>query len=175
MTSPLKSMPANADAGESLVKLAATLPPSKQFPWYQASFGSRLTTECRQLLEEYSRIPPEKVERHVYEMVWFAVCVSCLLHTLTKLAIRKERHSMGHLPLPLHWGVLVSHPRSIQSPQIRLASSSPEKRRQQQQRDCRSSGSGYRYWDLFWPGSAQTSSRWRDSRPAHRRRRLLCL
>jgi hypothetical protein len=68
MTSPLPATPTNADAGESLVKLATTLPASKQFPWYQASFGSRLTTECRQLLEEYSRIPPEEVEGHVYGM-----------------------------------------------------------------------------------------------------------
>jgi hypothetical protein len=74
MASPLDSVakppsPDNVDAGESPLKLAATLSRSKQFPWYQESFGSRLTPVCRQLLEEYSQVPPAEVESHVYEMV----------------------------------------------------------------------------------------------------------
>ena len=175
MTSPLPPTPTNVDAGESLVKLAATLPPSKQFPWYQVSFGSRLTPECRQLFEEYSRIAPEEVERHVYAMVCMASMVRWMSllslvwdtgHTLTEMTIRKERGSMGDLSLPMYWRVLVSHSRSIQPPSLRLAPRSPPKRRR------RSPGASHRHWDVRWPGSAQTRARWRDARPADGRGRF---
>ncbi|KAH8654973.1 hypothetical protein BGZ60DRAFT_495568 [Tricladium varicosporioides] len=54
--------------GDSPLKLAETLSRSKAFPWYQEDLGSRLTPQCRNLLESYSGIPAAKVEKHVYEM-----------------------------------------------------------------------------------------------------------
>lgn len=79
----------NDTPGESPLKLAATLSRSQQFPWYQQSFGSLFTPECRQLLERYSRIAPAEVESHVYKMVK-PPTKSHLPVALTNLAIQSE-------------------------------------------------------------------------------------
>jgi hypothetical protein len=85
------SSPDSVDLGESPLKLAATLTRSKQFPWYQESFGSRLTPTCRQLLEEYSRIPPAEVESHVYKMVRVRNSIILSPVMLTKARCFKKR------------------------------------------------------------------------------------
>lgn len=38
-------------------------------PWYHTTIGKRLGPEARELLENYSHIPPEEVDAHVYKMV----------------------------------------------------------------------------------------------------------
>ena len=48
---------------------AKSAPRSKNLPWFQANIGSSLTPEGRQLLEEYSGIPPEEVVAHIYNTV----------------------------------------------------------------------------------------------------------
>ncbi|CAD6448969.1 cd15cb82-5439-4713-a241-14344beb6276 [Sclerotinia trifoliorum] len=37
-------------------------------PWYHTTIGKRLGPEARELLENYSRIPPGEVDAHVYKM-----------------------------------------------------------------------------------------------------------
>ncbi|TGO31421.1 hypothetical protein BHYA_0885g00010 [Botrytis hyacinthi] len=37
-------------------------------PWYHTTIGKRLGPEARELLENYSHIPPEDVDAHVYKM-----------------------------------------------------------------------------------------------------------
>ncbi|KAF7877448.1 hypothetical protein EAF04_001125 [Stromatinia cepivora] len=37
-------------------------------PWYHTTIGKRLGPEARELLENYSHIPPEEVDAHVYKM-----------------------------------------------------------------------------------------------------------
>ena len=49
--------------------LAAGVPRSKNWPWYQESIGDKLTPTVRVLLEDYSGIPSEDVESHVYQIV----------------------------------------------------------------------------------------------------------
>lgn len=61
--------------GDNPLKLAEELAGTKTkgFPWYQETFGTRLTPECRRLLEEYSGVPPAEVESHVYKMVRYTL------------------------------------------------------------------------------------------------------
>jgi hypothetical protein len=41
----------------------------KDVPWYTDSIGTRLGPAARKLLEEYSHIPPEQVESHIFAVV----------------------------------------------------------------------------------------------------------
>jgi hypothetical protein len=41
----------------------------KDVPWYTDSIGSRLGPSARKLLEEYSHIPADQVESHIYAVV----------------------------------------------------------------------------------------------------------
>jgi hypothetical protein len=41
----------------------------KDVPWYSESIDSKITPQARQLLEEYSHIPPAEVEDHVLSIV----------------------------------------------------------------------------------------------------------
>ena len=50
--------------------------PSKDVPWFQAEIGSSLTEEGRRLLEDYSKIPHDEIEDHIYKIV------SVLYHSL---------------------------------------------------------------------------------------------
>ncbi|KAI9876369.1 MAG: hypothetical protein M1830_006663 [Pleopsidium flavum] len=52
----------------SIHKLAKIIPRSKDLPWYQASYGSRLTPETRNLLEHYAHVPPSEIEAHIYKI-----------------------------------------------------------------------------------------------------------
>lgn len=42
---------------------------AKDVPWYSANLGSKLGAPVRQLLENYSSIPADRVEAHVYAVV----------------------------------------------------------------------------------------------------------
>lgn len=42
---------------------------SKENPWYYKDLTSHLAPISRKLLEEYSHIPPEDVDAHVYKLV----------------------------------------------------------------------------------------------------------
>jgi hypothetical protein len=41
----------------------------KKVPWYTESLDGKLGDAARTLLENYSKIPAEKVESHIYEVV----------------------------------------------------------------------------------------------------------
>lgn len=41
----------------------------KDVPWYTDSIGSRLGPSARKLLEDYSHIPADQVESHIYSIV----------------------------------------------------------------------------------------------------------
>jgi hypothetical protein len=41
-------------------------------PWYANSIGTRLGKTARQLLENYSKIPADEVESHVFKIVSFS-------------------------------------------------------------------------------------------------------
>lgn len=40
-------------------------------PWYNPNLGRKLGDSARELLENYSKIPAEEVEEHVYKIVSF--------------------------------------------------------------------------------------------------------
>lgn len=40
--------------------------------WYNNSIGSKLGEPARRLLETYSKIPSDEVEKHIYAIVRFA-------------------------------------------------------------------------------------------------------
>lgn len=44
----------------------------KGVSWYSESVGTKLEGPARELLEKYSKIPPEEVENHVYKIVWLS-------------------------------------------------------------------------------------------------------
>lgn len=56
----------------SIHKLARIIPRSKDLPWYQATYGSRLTASTRDLLENYAKIPPQDISTHIYQIVRFS-------------------------------------------------------------------------------------------------------
>jgi len=41
----------------------------KTLSWYRVDIGEKLSDQAKKLLKEYSAIPPEEVERHVYAIV----------------------------------------------------------------------------------------------------------
>ena len=104
--------------------LAAAVPRSKNWPWYQESIGDKLTPTVRVLLEDYSGIPSEDVESHVYQIVCTNMrssprCDYTFLHTVKhRLAdyITPLIHQYGsgaagmsmaiRLPISQHRGVL---------------------------------------------------------------------
>lgn len=45
---------------------------SKENRWYYASLENRIPPSSRKLLEEYSDVPAEDVDNHVYRLVSFA-------------------------------------------------------------------------------------------------------
>jgi hypothetical protein len=46
-------------------------PPDPRFSMYNRNIGSKLGEPARHLLETYSKIPSDEVEKHVYAIVWF--------------------------------------------------------------------------------------------------------
>ena len=64
---------------------AKSTPRSKNLPWFQANIGSSLTPEGRQLLEEYSGIPPEEVVAHIYNTVSLLLFPSLFYTSLSPL------------------------------------------------------------------------------------------
>ena len=50
---------------------ASTPHGSRDVPWYKAQVEN-VSPECRELLEHYSHIAPDRVETHILEIVGFA-------------------------------------------------------------------------------------------------------
>ena len=44
---------------------------SVSWPWYHHTLTTELTSDARTLLEQYSKIPPDRVETHIYRIVSF--------------------------------------------------------------------------------------------------------
>ncbi|KAA8569845.1 hypothetical protein EYC84_002188 [Monilinia fructicola] len=68
-TTPKSLTPSSSSASGSLSDKYST---SK--PWYHTTIGKRLGPEARELLENYSHIPKDEVDAHVYKMrdfLWF--------------------------------------------------------------------------------------------------------
>ena len=42
---------------------------SRKLPWYQASLDNKLSPEARKLFEQYSKIPAQEIETHIYKVV----------------------------------------------------------------------------------------------------------
>lgn len=42
---------------------------SRKLPWYQTSLGNKLSPEARKLFEQYSKIPAQEVDAHIYRVV----------------------------------------------------------------------------------------------------------
>jgi hypothetical protein len=57
---------ANTDIPNALEKIEKR---TKDVPWYNHEIGSKLGDSARDLLENYSHIPPAEVESHVYAVV----------------------------------------------------------------------------------------------------------
>lgn len=64
---------------------------SKKLPWYQASLGNKLSPEARQLFEQYSKIPAQEVEAHVYISV-SSFNIRLLHDTVLKCTYPSETH-----------------------------------------------------------------------------------
>jgi hypothetical protein len=57
---------ANTDIRDAQTKIGSR---DKDVPWYTDSIGTRLGPATRKLLEEYSHIPAEQVESHIFAVV----------------------------------------------------------------------------------------------------------
>lgn len=88
--------------------ITTTVPPTEKPPhkhgtrdksvgWYQPTLDS-ISEAQRDLLENYSHIPPSSVIPHILEIVSFFTNPTASSPALTSTA----RSSMGHPPLPLH-------------------------------------------------------------------------
>lgn len=66
---PATAAPAPAQEESSIHKLARIIPRSKDLPWYQASYGSRLTAQTHDLLKNNAKIPPQDISSHIYQIV----------------------------------------------------------------------------------------------------------
>ena len=75
--------------------LAAAVPRSKNWPWYQESIGDKLSPTVRVLLEDYSGIQSEDVESHVYQIVC-ATMRSSLAHMIKH---RIQNYMTPHSPI----------------------------------------------------------------------------
>lgn len=42
---------------------------SVSWPWYHHELGEELTTEAKEVLEQYSNVPADKIESHIYRIV----------------------------------------------------------------------------------------------------------
>jgi len=70
----------------------------KSVGWYSESIGTKIGDPARKLLETYSRIPPDQVEKHI-----LAIVRLLSLHaTKYKLTFLTARRSLGSLALPLY-------------------------------------------------------------------------
>jgi SAM-dependent methyltransferase len=62
---------------------------STSLPWYQPSLEKKLNERVRRVFEEYSRIAPDEVESHVYEVVShtsYLLKIRLIVHPKRKLA-----------------------------------------------------------------------------------------
>ncbi len=58
----------------------------KTLSWYRVDIGDKLSDQAKKLLEEYSGIPPEEIERHIYAVVRTAsTLLNSTQHTLLHL------------------------------------------------------------------------------------------
>ncbi|KAM0315473.1 hypothetical protein ACHAO8_003872 [Botrytis cinerea] len=62
------STPSVADGKEKISDPINTVVSSKEHKWWLDSIDHKITPECRKLLEEYSKIPPEDVRQHIYDI-----------------------------------------------------------------------------------------------------------
>ena len=53
------------------IALAASIPRSKDWPWYHKEIGESLTAGAGTILQDYSQIAPSNVEEHLYKIVCF--------------------------------------------------------------------------------------------------------
>ncbi|KAI9650138.1 hypothetical protein NHQ30_000151 [Ciborinia camelliae] len=67
MTATL-SPPTIADSKEKISDPMDTVVPSKEYKWWLDNIDHVITPECRKLLEDYSKIPPEDVRQHIYDI-----------------------------------------------------------------------------------------------------------
>lgn len=86
----------------------------KDVPWYTNSIGSRLGPSARKLLEEYSHVPAEQVEDHIYIIVCLPPAIYLPLHfppaNLNSADGAKARTRVANLALPLHWSIPLPRP-----------------------------------------------------------------
>jgi len=57
-------------------------PDTTKLPWYRKELGPRLKPNMRKLFDEYSKVPSEEVEDHLYEFVSSIPSLSPLLSYL---------------------------------------------------------------------------------------------
>lgn len=88
----------------------------KSVRWYDKSFAG-VQPDARILLETYSRIPAEKVNEHVLEIVRTYPLLPTNFHPLhlELIAISLARQSLGCIPLPLYRPIPLPQPQPEQA------------------------------------------------------------
>ena len=71
---------------------------SVSWPWYHHTITTELTADARTLLEQYSKIPPDRVEPHIYRIVSFYLSNSKSSPQLTRICQRDK--AWGIFPWP---------------------------------------------------------------------------
>lgn len=67
----------------NLEKFLSSIGDNKNVPWYKKELGT-IEKPARELLEKYSKIPAEKVDSHILEVVGTRTLFRCFLHTQRK-------------------------------------------------------------------------------------------
>ncbi|TGO75077.1 hypothetical protein BELL_0236g00160 [Botrytis elliptica] len=60
--------PSAADGKEKISDPINSVVPSKEHKWWLDNIDHKITPECRRLLENYSKISPEDVRQHIYDI-----------------------------------------------------------------------------------------------------------
>ena len=78
---------------------------SVSWPWYHHELGEELTTEAKEVLEQYSNVAADKIESHIYRIVSSPARQGC---TDVLTVVPSARQSLGRLPVAMRGRILVS-------------------------------------------------------------------
>lgn len=113
---------------------------------YREGASGKIPDSARQLLEQYSKIPPDDVEAHVYKIV----CLMNPIPNQSELTSSQERPRFQYSAISMHWSPPLSGS-ELESP-----SSLPRCPTEGQRRPV-----VFGARDLLWPRTSEARVRWR--------------
>lgn len=66
---------------------------------YREGASGEIPDSARQLLEQYSKVPPDDVQAHIYNIV----CLNIIMANQLRLTSLQERPRLQYPAVPMHW------------------------------------------------------------------------